>query len=161
MKWLAALLMLLCFRAGAADSSSADDRRQLHDLLEERNKRFEHYLNSLDRKSGIFGNKTKGDLKASQAVLAEIVETDNKIIRTLNRVVDFRNFEKATMNYDLRERDVRLDDLMQSLDKLAKKSESLEERNNKLERQLSIRTIFIYVLAVAAVLLFFTGRRTA
>lgn len=160
MKWFLLFLLVWSVPLYGQTNTAADDRRELHDLLVERQKRFDAYAASLDKHSGFFGNKTKGDLKQSHAMLSEIVETDNKIIRTLNRVVDFRNYEKATMNYDIQDRNQRLEGLLHSLDTLSRRTDVLKMRNQELERQMNIRTLFIYILAIAAGVLFFIpGRR--
>ena len=155
MKYFIGVLFFLSLQASASPDSTAADRRELHDLLMERHEKFELYARSLAKKSGFFGNKTKADLRASHDMLADIVETDNKIIRTLNRVVDFRNYEKANMNYDLRDRDIRLEGLLHAADTLSKKAEALTKQNQLLERQITLRTIFIYLLAAAALFLYF------
>jgi hypothetical protein len=87
------------------------EKKKLYDLLEKRKKKFDHYLSSLDRKSGLFGSRTKNDIRNSMDVLKDIVETDNQIIAVLNRAVDFKVFEKSKMNYDLLERDQELERL--------------------------------------------------
>ena len=159
MKTLTGILLFFSACAFAQQQTTDQDRKELQDLLTERKEKFDAYAQSLERRSGIFGGKTKGDLKASQAVLIDIVETDNKIIRSLNRVVDFRTYEKVTMNYDLSERDRRLDGLMQSVDTLAKRADTLKAQNNLLERQVTIRTIFIYILVAASLFLFYLSRK--
>jgi hypothetical protein len=159
MKTLTGILLFISLSAFAQERSTDQDRRELQDLLTVRKEKFDAYAQSLERRSGIFGGKTKGDLKASQSVLIDIVETDNKIIRSLNRVVDFRNYEKVNMNYDLSERDKRLDGLMQSVDTLSKRADMLTAQNSLLERQVTIRTIFIYILVAAALFLFYLSRK--
>jgi len=69
-------------------------------LLKERKELFEIYNESLNQKSGIFGNKTKNDLRTTQEKLLDVVAADNKIMNSLSRTLDFRDFEKTNMKYD-------------------------------------------------------------
>ncbi len=97
MKWILTILILTGFSALAANDNT---RAEMAELLKERKALFDEYSASLAKKSGFFGNKTKNDLRESQAQLKKIVATDNKIISVLNRAVDFKNFEKLNMTYD-------------------------------------------------------------
>ena len=101
------------------------ERKDLHDLIELRRKKFEAYSYSLEKKSGFFGNKTKKDMQHSIDVLSEIVETDNRIISTLNHVVDFRNYEKVTNTYDLHDRNEEVQSLQRATDTLTKQLDAL------------------------------------
>jgi hypothetical protein len=142
-----------------AQNTVQADRLELQQLLTERKQRFDSFAVSLEKRSGIFGNKTKGDIKASNEVLMEIVKTDNRIIRTLNRVVDFRNFEKVTMNYDLRDRNATLKGLETAVDTLSKQNEALTVRNAKLENRMNRKNILLFLLACTSVTLFVRLRR--
>jgi hypothetical protein len=110
-------------------------------------------------KAAFFGGQTKGDIRKTNEVLLEIIDLDNKIMRSLNRVVDFRNFEKVTMNYDLRDRDERLEALVRAVDTLSQRSDRLVNQNRELNRKLSGRTILAYFLGLLALLLFAWSRR--
>ena len=89
----------ICIAVNAQSPNSSADtnnyyRKQLQELLINRHQKFDSYSKSLEQHSGIFGNKTKNDIRESNHVLIDIVKTDNHIIQALNRVVDFRNYEK-------------------------------------------------------------------
>src|SRR6185369_7534982 len=90
---------------------TTEERKDLHDLIDIRRSKFESYSHSLEKKSGIFGNKTKRDMQLSNEVLSEIVETDNRIISLLNHVVNFRSYEKVNNTYDLIERNEQVQNL--------------------------------------------------
>jgi hypothetical protein len=139
------LFFLAILFAGVVSAQSIQaDKKELHDLLEERRQKFDAYSMSIEKRSGIFGNKTKGDIKKSNEVLQEIVGTDNKIIRSLNRVVDFRNYEKVSMNYDLRDRDQTLTNLQAAVDTLAKQTDTLTLSNEKLKAKLVARNFLMF-----------------
>ena len=93
-------ILLLCFENLSA-SRSDSTRKELLQLLKNRNELFNDYNASLVKKSGLFGNKTKTDLRDSQDKLMAVVAADNKIMSSLNRTLNFRDFEKQTMSYDV------------------------------------------------------------
>lgn len=149
------LTSTLCV-ASEADSSNYY-RTELKDLLKLRKEKFEAYSLSLEQRSGIFGNKTKGDIKQSNRVLIDIVRSDNHIIQVLNRVLDFRTYEKVNMNYDLNENARQVNNLMQASDTLSKQVITLKKEKEKLEKENSKLSILVYAL-LAFVVLFVTYR---
>src|SRR6478736_3298015 len=95
-------IMMLAFLMSAATALSQQktqdrtaDRAELQKLLEERQKKFSAYSESLRKRSGFFGGKSKADIQRSNEVLRDIIESDNKIMSVLNRVVDFKTYEKV------------------------------------------------------------------
>jgi len=159
MKKLVILVFLGLSGYTFAGSSVQTDRKELQELLNERKEKFDSFAVAAEKRSGFFGNKTKGDMKRSNEVLIEIVRTDNKIIRSLNRVVDFRNYEKVTMNYDLRDRNKVLDNLSTAVDTISKKYDALVVRNRKLESQITRKNLALYLLIAASVYLFIRNRK--
>jgi len=127
------LVCLFAFRPPASAQGSAADRKDLHDLLEQRRNKFDAYSVSLAKRSGFFGNKTKKDMQHSNDVLLEIVETDNHIITALNRVIDFHTFEKTNRNYTFFQNDERVHNLLQATDTLTKQADSLAISNASLK----------------------------
>jgi len=117
-------IMLIIFLIASLRNFGQDksaDRGELQNLLKERKEKFDTYTTSLEKRNGIFGGKSKADIKQSNEVLIEIVRTDNKIISTLNRVADFRTFEKVNMNYDLIKCSEQLSNLRNAVDTLSKR----------------------------------------
>src|SRR6185436_1613210 len=136
--------IILCFLLAATLSldrsfaqGTVEDRKDLQDLLEVRRSMFDSYSESIMKRSGIFGNKTKNDVQKSNEVLELIIETDNKIITSLNRVVDFRKFEKTSQNYDRYEDRQQLDNLRMATDTLTKQLDMVVIQNAKLKRSLA------------------------
>ncbi|HEV7736727.1 MAG TPA: hypothetical protein VGO47_05055, partial [Chlamydiales bacterium] len=93
---------------------------ELVSLLKERKELADAYYTSLEKKSGIFGSRTKNDLRDSQEKLVEIVRADNKIMNTLNRTLDYRNFEKQNMSYTVNSSDDRIRNLSMLNDTLTR-----------------------------------------
>ena len=111
------------------------DRAQLHELLQERQKKFGSYTASLKKRSGIFGGKTKVDLQRSNKVLMDIIDTDNRMISVLNRVVDFKTYEKVNMNYELLSCNERVENLQRAVDALNTHVSKLTSSNTALEKR--------------------------
>jgi hypothetical protein len=108
---------------------------ELRSLLTERKEKFDSYSESLDKRSGFFGGKSKADINRSNEVLIDIVKTDNRIIAALNRVVDFRTFEKVNMNYDIVKCNEQLSSLSHALDTLNKQLTVLTAVNASLRNK--------------------------
>lgn len=137
------------------------DREELHKLLQERKKKFDSYSESLKKRSGIFGGKTKTDMQRSNNVLIDIIESDNKIISVLNRVVDFKTYEKVNMNYDLLSCNERVENLQHAVAALNKQMNILSSSNASLEKRAhnlkSLSTAF--GILILLLLLFIVLRR--
>jgi hypothetical protein len=108
---------------------------ELQNLLNERKQKFDSYSESLDKRSGFFGGKSKADIQRSNEVLIDIVKTDNKIISALNRVADFRTFEKVNMNYDMAKCNEQLSNLRHAVDTLNKQLTVLAAANASLKNK--------------------------
>ena len=139
------------FAAGSVDTSNVY-RQQLQQLLMQRDQKFSSYSQSLQERSGIFGNKTKKDILRSNEVLIDLVKTDNNIIEVLNRVVDFRNYEKVSMTYNNLENQQHLDNLLQATDTLSKQVKVLRSTNDELKAK--NRRLWWLVSFIFAVVLF-------
>ncbi|MEP7171029.1 MAG: hypothetical protein ABI855_16805 [Bacteroidota bacterium] len=152
-KYFTVLLCLISLTA-YPQNNSVKDRQDLQNLLQERKIKFDAYASSLEKRSGIFGNKTKKDIQSSNEVLIDIVKTDNRIISTLNRVIDFRNFEKTNMNYDVVQQNQNYDNLLRATDTLSKQVDILTATNKSLKKNtLKFEILFYAALALVICLL--------
>ncbi|MBK7849578.1 MAG: hypothetical protein IPJ66_00215 [Bacteroidetes bacterium] len=155
MRFFLLLLLLLSQNLSAQKLSPlVTARTDLMNLLQERKVLFDSYSASLRERSGIFGQRTKSDLRESQARLQEIVDTDNRIISALNRMLDYKNFEKLNLTYSANTNEERLLNLQQLSDTLSKQVDSLKLQNKKLvaESRRSDFYIFLIVLLSAALI---------
>ena len=159
MKKIILALFLVVNSLQLVAQGSITDRKDLHDLIDIRRKKFEAYSRSLEKRSGFFGNKTKKDMQHSNDVLSEIVETDNRIISQLNHVVDFRNFEKTTNNYDLHDRNEQLENLQHATDTLTKQVDALAITNASFKSKTRKLRWAIYGLSLLLILLLIQNRR--
>lgn len=126
-----AIIMLLAGIQSGAQSTNAD-KQELYKLLQQRREKFDAYAASIEKHSGIFGNKTKKDMKQSNQVLTAIVQTDNQIISLLNRTVDFKNYEKINLNYDTQAQQEKANKLIHSVDTLQKQLQVVKYQNRSL-----------------------------
>jgi hypothetical protein len=136
----------------SAQQGSIKDRKDLQVLLEERREKFDSYTSSLEKRSGIFGNKTKKDILASNEVLINIVQTDNHIISTLYRVIDLKNFEKSNRNYDVVMQGQNYENLLHATDTLSKQIDILKI-SNKTWKGKAIKFQVLFYITFALIIL--------
>jgi hypothetical protein len=136
------------------------DRKDLQILLQERREKFDSYTSSLEKHSGIFGNKTKKDIQASNEVLINIVETDNRIISTLYRVMDLRNFEKSNKTFDAIKQNQNYENLLNATDTLSRQVVSLSAKNKILKQKaLKFQVLFYAITALLIYMLIMKWRK--
>jgi cell division protein FtsB len=136
------------------------DRAELQKLLEERQKKFNTYSESLKKRSGFFGGKSKGDIQHSNEVLRDIIETDNRMISVLNRVVDFKTYEKVNMNYDLLSCNERVENLQRAVDVLNNRVTTFASSNDDLKKKAgTLKTLSTILGILVLVMLVFMARR--
>ncbi|MFZ7113859.1 MAG: hypothetical protein ACO1G9_00675 [Bacteroidota bacterium] len=144
-------------------TSQADERtaarKELFGLLQERQKLFDNYSQTIKKKSGFFGNRTKNDMRASHATLQEIVEIDNKIMNSLERVIDTKNYEKTTMSFDVSEYQERINNLSKVNDVTLTQNEKLEKETKYLNRfVLRMKFYFVFLILIIIGLLYWMYR---
>src|SRR5262245_16299247 len=83
------------------DSLSSISELQI--LLKQRKDHFQEYAAAADKRSGIFGTKTKKDLEQSREILLGIVTLDNRIMERLNSVIAARGMARADNSSQLME----------------------------------------------------------
>ena len=118
-------------------------------LVKERTEMFNGYTASLAKKSGIFGNRTKNDIRESQDKLMEIVQMDNKIMNMLNRRLGFRNFEKQSMSDDILTVQQKLINLNIVNDTLTQKLSAYEAENKKCRNSMNRHRLYFFLLILA------------
>jgi hypothetical protein len=149
--------LLIAFLAVSMQLHGQDamEKEKLHKLIEERKEKFDSYFQSLEKRSGIFGNKTRQDILSSNKVLIDIVRTDNNIISVLNRALDYKSFEKTTYSYDKVEQEATLNNLRQANETLNRRIKSIHDSHQALERRYRnsrvINIILMIIVAYAAV----------
>lgn len=137
-------------------------RKKVNALLEERSDRFSQYYESLEQKSGIFGNQTKKDIRRSNDILTEIVQADNEILKQTKVLVDYRvNAEKqikAQAQEISHESDNRITGYMQTINKLRSQNDEVKaqsEQYKKTIRTLQISMVGIVLFLIAALFILY------
>jgi hypothetical protein len=154
------ILILLIVPGYAQTQPDILEKVRLKELIDQRKEKFSDYFESIEKKSGIFGNKTKKDLTRSNDVLRDIVRTDNEIISVLNRALDYKSFEKTGFNYEKLEQDQRVADLERAADTLYKQQQLLTKENVKGKKQSNFwRTIAILEIPVVLGIFYWNYRR--
>lgn len=146
------------------EKRSADmSKERLRTLLADRKERFEKYQLAIEAKSGIFNTQSKKDLRNANEILSEIVQTDNTIMNELNRLLDYRSYEKVNMSYNLNETVAQTEKYTKSISILSNKVKELKDSNQQLSKSLKVYTFLTYLFLLLFVLtliyLFATRRK--
>lgn len=156
------ILLLTKSPVSAQNDSSAYEaqRNKINKLLNERSSRFGQYDNSLGKRSGIFGLKTKRDLQFSNDILRQIVLTDNDIFSELKVLMDYKDFEKKQVEARAETVEGRIDSYQTTITRLQQENEKLRVRSVKSD--LHADKLFNYLLISVILLmitLFFIGMK--
>ena len=147
-------LFILLITAFYAKAKNDSERTELFRLLSERKQLFDIYTASLNQKSGFFGNTSKKDLRDSQEKLLAVIEADNKIMSALNRTLDFRNFEKQTMSYDVSSYENRIRSITVLNDTLNKQYLNCSNENKRLNSVLKRHHLYFAALITILIVSF-------
>jgi len=135
------------------------ERMNLENLLAERAKNFSAYTSSIQHRSGIFGNKTKSDIKKSNEVLLAIVTLDNDIMDALNRALSYKTFEKTTDDYSNRDCEMQLKQSMQVTDTLMKQLNIVEKKIRHQHDSASLYQVLFYTTLAGCIIMFILMKR--
>lgn len=151
-----------------ADSLDYELQRQkVNHLLDQRAARFGHFDESLKKRTGIFGLKTKKDMQASLDILHEIVLTDNEIFRETrhllsykDQMLNFKEFEKERIARLAADYDQRINGYISTISKLQREQENIRDEVERLRmRNGLINGVVLLMLAVLATLGLFFWRK--
>ena len=109
-------------------------RQKVNKLLTERSQRFGQFNESLQKRTGIFGLKTKKDMQASIDILKQIVLTDNDIFQETKALLDYKDFEKSKIAEKASEFDGRINGYIRTISKLQNERERMASEISALER---------------------------
>ncbi len=152
-KLLSIVAFIVFFNHTFGQSPKDSDREKMNELLKQRQEQFGSYSESIDKHSGIFGNKTKRDIKNSNEILTDIVRLDNKIMELLNRKLDYRTFETTSYDFDKKEYETKFQNIMQANEKLEKRLNEQEGQNKSFMLSYKWSKVFNFILA--ALVLYF------
>lgn len=152
----ALLIGISCFASSKQDSTAYEKQRtKVNQLLDQRSQRFGEFDASLRTRSGIFGLKTKKDMQASIDILKEIVTTDNHLFKETKALLDFKDIEKQQVESKATESGTRITGYINTISKLRKNHEQLQDEISVLKRQNSIYLNILIVTLLALITLSF------
>ncbi|HWK99662.1 MAG TPA: hypothetical protein VNQ55_06940 [Parapedobacter sp.] len=157
--FIAWLFGVLCCGTGAiaaqqpqTDTTGYEAQRQkVNELLQQRSARFGQFDESLKKRTGIFGLKTKKDMQASIDILKQIVFTDNDIFRETKMLLDYKDFEKSQIAEQADEFDGRINGYIKTISKLQREQERLIADIDKLEKSNQRNRGMLIILALVGV----------
>jgi hypothetical protein len=138
------ILLIFCLSAKAQNADSLKyqvQRLKINNMLNARSQKFGEYVSSLDRRTGIFGLKTKKDMQYSINILTDIIQTDNQILKETKLLLSFKTFEQQNLQYKTEEVETKSLGFMRSYNKM-------ESQNSQLKSSLeeSLKTTQFYRL---------------
>jgi len=150
------IILLSCIQAfaqqSAPDTSGYEQQRQkVNNLLAQRSARFGQFDESLHKRTGIFGLKTKKDMQASIDILKQIVLTDNDIFRETKMLLDYKEFEKSQIAQQAFEFDGRINGYIKTISKLQREQERLTGEVVALERTNQIYEGLVVLLGLVVI----------
>lgn len=143
---LSILFFLICSSSLIAQSDSSaynTQRNKINQLLDDRSARFNQYDNSLTKRSGIFGLKTKKDMQASNDILTQIVITDNNIFQELKILLDYKDFEKKEVEHRAVTVEGRIDRFQTTITRLQQENDRLKVEVQKQTAEINRHVIYL------------------
>jgi len=160
--FLASCLISFSFGQETSDTVGYEVQRQkVNRLLTERGQRFGQFNESLQKRTGIFGLKTKKDMQASIDILKQIVLTDNDIFQETKALLDYKDFEKSKIAERASEFDGRINGYIKTISKLQQEHERMVSEITTLEKanQFYRGLTLLFGLAIAGAGVFFLIKR--
>ncbi|MBS7563085.1 hypothetical protein KHS38_01595 [Mucilaginibacter sp. Bleaf8] len=139
-------------------------RKKINSMLTQRETKFDQYDQSLEERTGIFGMQTKKDIRRSNEILMDIINTDNGIFKQLKILLDYRAFEQQQVQTKVNEAQSSNRNFATTINQLRSQNEKLVDQLNETEnaqgKSKNIYLIIIAVLIVTSILLLITRKRT-
>lgn len=136
-------------------------RQRVNELLNQRSARFGQFDESLKKRTGIFGLKTKKDMQASIDILKQIVFTDNDIFRETKLLLDYKDFEKSQVEQQASEFDGRINGYIKTISKLQQEQERLRQQVDVLHKtnQFYVGILTVLGLSIMGLIVYLLWRR--
>lgn len=146
-------LSINTFSFAQRTTQEIETRKRLSELVSERRERFEQFQTAIENKTGIFGNQTKKDLREANDILMDVVKTDNRIILELQRLLDYKSYEKTSENYSSGANEAKLQQYLVAIDNLNNKNQSLQHEVLRLEKKQQRTLILLWIVGIGSLLL--------
>lgn len=173
------LLAITCLACGCiyaqqpnADSLAYQNQRQkINAMLAARAAKFNQYDASLSKHTGIFGMQTKKDIRHSNDILMDIVNTDNDILKQTkvlltfkNNQLDSRTFQQQTIQTKVHEKENDVLAYMNTINKLRDQNDKLKANAQKAEKaqsRMEFWLTLVSALFIATSILFLLNKKRA
>jgi len=139
-------------------------RTRINNMLAQRSQKFGQYDQSLNQHTGIFGLQTKNDIRRSNAILMDIVRTDNDIYKQLKILFDFKTFQQTQAQDKSKETETNNLVYMNAINRMQAANSKLKaqlEDSEKSQKKASRNFILITVLMAASILLLLRSKYAA
>jgi hypothetical protein len=150
--WITIVILIFGLNPVFAQSDSTAyeaQRKRINQLLAERSSRFGQYQNSLGKRTGIFGLKTKKDMQFSNDILRQIVLTDNDIFSELKILLDYKDLEKEQVKIRAETVEGRIGRFQTTITSLQQENEKLRTETENKNVQNDRQSIYLLVLVVS------------
>ncbi len=150
------LLLNVTLFAQSDTSPYNTQRNKINQLLQERSAKFSQYDNSLGKRTGIFGLKTKRDMQASNDILTQIVLTDNDIFAELKILLDYKDFEKKEVEHRAETVEGRIERFQATITRLQQETDKLKAESEKQAAYANTLVIYLAssLLALVAAVIY-------
>lgn len=142
----------ITFAQSNSDSLAYElQRKKINSMLAVRSQKFGKYDQSLTQHTGIFGLQTKKDIRRSNAILMDIVKTDNDIYKQLKILLDYRTFQQTQVADKSKEIESTNLHYMNTINILQKQNEKLtkEAKDMLLAYERSSRNFIALIIFMA------------
>jgi hypothetical protein len=142
-------------------------RKKINGMLDLRRQKFGQYGQSLSQHTGIFGLQTKKDIRNSNAILMDIVNTDNDIFQQLKILLDYRTFQQKQVESHSNQADSSNIGFMNEINKLRLQNDKLKHDAETESQQFQKKTqtsmfiiIGLFVIVLLLLRRMFVKKRT-
>jgi chromosome segregation ATPase len=128
-------------------------QEEINKLTLEREKLYSKYKDTEGLTTGLFGNRSKGDLQTSIDALNEIIKKDNEILDELKHIQEDSKVEFTNKYNDLIRQNNELSDKNRELIELSERHKGYSKENHQmLEETEQKQILHISLLAIFALL---------
>ncbi|HTD97980.1 MAG TPA: hypothetical protein VK668_01785 [Mucilaginibacter sp.] len=167
-KFTLCILMCLFCAYSFAQKTNTDSlayqlqRKKINDMLDVRKQKFGQYDESLSKHTGIFGFQTKKDIRRSNDILMDIVNTDNDIYRELKILLDYRAYQQQEVQTKSVQAENNNLGFMNTINRLRQQVDQLKQEaaSEKQQQTKAVRTyIIVFVLMLGSILYLLMRKR--
>lgn len=139
--------------AQSDDSAYEVQRQKTNRLLEERNRRFGEFEESLKLKTGIFGLKTKKDMQASIDILKQLVLNDNNIFKETKALLEYKDIERKSIEEIANQSSARINGYVNTISKLQRNKDELQTEVGALQKENNVYMLLCIGMGTLSLLL--------